>query len=154
MINGDRVIAESNIGKTVSDQAQQKTDDWQARIDAKQVELDTMVRQRQEQALTLNQEALARMNSDIEERQVELQRMRDDAQRELQRLAQQLQAQVNGKLVPAVERLAQEDGYDLILDSRMTGILYFGSKIDVTERFIGLVNEGIGTGAQQQGDSE
>ena len=43
-------------------------------------------------------------------------------------------------MIPAVERLANDEGYDLILDTRITGILYFADAIDATDRCIALVN--------------
>lgn len=149
VINGDRVIAESTVGKEVFDQAQRVADEWQARLEAAQQELDTMIRQGQEQAMTLNQAALNRLNTDIEERRVQLQRMQDDRNRELQRLQLTAQNQINAALVPAVERLAQQEGYDLILDSRITGMLYFSNAIDVTERFLVMVNEQTAPSQQQ-----
>ena len=148
VINGDRVIEESNIGRTVSEQAQARADEWTTRIEAKQAELNDLARQRQEQALTLNEEALIRLDSDVEQRNVELNRLRDDANRDLQTLSAQYQGQINAALVPAVERLAAAGGYDLILDTRVQGLLYFSSTLDVTDQFITMVNEGS-AGAQQ-----
>ena len=83
---------------------------------------------------------MARIQSSVEQAQVDLQRLRDDAQRALNRMAEQAQARINERLVPAVEQLAAEAGYDLILDTRMQGILYFASAIDETDRYIALVN--------------
>jgi outer membrane protein len=148
VINGDRVIEESNIGQTVSEQAQSRADEWTTRIEAKQTELNNLARQRQEQALTLNEEALIRLDADIEQRNVELNRLRDDANRDLQTLSAQYQGQINAALVPAVERLAAAGGYDLILDTRVQGLLYFSATLDVTDEFIAMVNEGV-AGAQQ-----
>ncbi len=148
VINGDRVIEESNIGRIVSEQAQARADEWTTRIEAKQAELNDVARQRQEQALTLNEDALIRLDADVEQKNVELNRLRDDANRDLQALSAQYQGQINAALVPAVERLATSGGYDLILDTRVQGLLYFSSALDVTDAFIAMVNEGS-AGAQQ-----
>ena len=74
--------------------------------------------------------------------------MAQDRDRALTRLAEQAQIRVNQVLIPAVERLATEDGYDLILDTRIQGILYFANRVDVTARYIELVNSGP-QGSQQ-----
>jgi outer membrane protein len=142
VINGDRVIEESNIGRSVSEQAQARADEWTTRIEAKQTELNDLARQRQEQALTLNQDALMRLDAEIDQKNVELTRLRDDANRDLQNLSAQYQGQINAALVPAVERLANQGGYDLILDTRVQGLLYFSNALDVTDQFIAMVNEG------------
>ena len=86
VINGERVLAESNIGAQVSQEAQAAATEWDTRISAKQSEIDTLVAQAQEQRLTLTDEALARMQQQIEQLNVDLTRLRDDAQRAMNRL--------------------------------------------------------------------
>ncbi len=150
VINGERVIEDSEIGKEVFTQAQTAAEEWQARINVKREEVDGMVRQAQEQSITLNADAMARLRAEIEQGQVDLQRLNDDANRALDRLQLEAQDRINAQLIPAVERLAQQDGYDLILDSRITGMLYFSNSIDATDQFIELVNT-VGSGTQQGG---
>jgi outer membrane protein len=140
VINGDRALAESNIGSAVQAQAQEAAADWDTRIRDKQAEIDALVAQAQEQRLTLTEEALARIQQQIEQLNVELQRLQDDAQRAMNRMAQDAQDQINAVLIPAVEQLATAEGYDLILDTRIQGILYFADAIDATDEFIAMVN--------------
>jgi outer membrane protein len=140
VIDGDRVIQESNIGIQVQQETQMAIEGWETRVLGKQAELDTLMAQAQNQQLTLTNEAMTRVQNTIEQLQVDLQRLQDDAQRALNRLAEQAQARINERLIPAVNQLASEAGYDLILDTRMQGILYFASAIDATDRYIALVN--------------
>lgn len=140
VINGDRVLLESNIGILVQQETQAAMADWDDRVVQKQGELDTLVAQAQAQRLTLTAVALGRMQSLIEQLEVDLQRLRDDARRALNRMAEEAQTRINNVLIPAVERLANEEGYDLILDTRIAGILYFADAIDATDRYIALVN--------------
>jgi len=148
-INGDRVLTSSQIGTAARQTLEASAGQWTERITALTTELDTMQRQRQEQALTLNDSALARLNQDIEEKSVQLDRMNDDARRDLERLEQQITLDVNSQLGPLVERFAAEGGYDMIFDTaRLQGILYFAPSKDVTEDFMALVNASV-SGATQ-----
>lgn len=140
VINGDRALAESTIGTQVQQEGQAVATDWETRIRTKQGEIDALVAQAQEQRLTLTEEALARIQTQIEELNVELQRLRDDYQRAINRFGQQAQERINAVLIPAVEQLAAQEGYDLILDTRIEGILYFADVIDATDQFITMVN--------------
>ena len=151
VINGEQVLAESNIGRQVQAEAEAAAVDWQSRLTAKQVEIDALVTQGQEQRLTLNQQALDRLQGQIDQLQLDLQRLVQDRERILLRLAEQAQLRINQVLIPAVERLAQENGYDLILDTRIQGILYFANRVDVTAHYIELVNAGVpaSQGSQQ-----
>ena len=145
VINGDRVLAESSIGQTVATESQAAMAEWNTRIQAKQAEIDTLVQQAQTQQLTLTQEALARIQASVEQLNVDLSRLRDDAQRAYNQLGADAQVRINNVLIPAVEQLANQEGYDLILDTRVDGILYFADAIDATDRFLVLVNAGGGS---------
>ena len=140
VINGERVLLESTIGMQVQQETQTALTEWDTRVRQKQGELDTTVAQAQEQRLTLTEDALARLQVQVEQLQVDLQRLRDDAQRAYTRMQEEAQNRINARLIPAVEQLANEDGYDLILDTRIQGILYFADAIDATDRYIALVN--------------
>jgi Skp family chaperone for outer membrane proteins len=148
-INGDRVLESSVIGQGARDTLEASAAQWTERITALNTDLDNLTRQRQEQALTLNEAALARLNQDIEERSVQLDRMNDDARRDLARLEQQVTLDVNSMLGPLVETFATDNGYDMIFDTaRLQGILYFAPSKDVTDDFIALVNADNGGGTQ------
>ena len=140
VIDGNRVLAESNIGAQVSQEAQAAAAQWDTRIRDKQTEIDTLVAQAQEQRLTLTEDALGRLQQQIEQLNVDLERLRDDAQRAMNLMGEDAQIRINDVLIPAVERLANSEGFDLILDTRIQGILYFADAIDATDRYIQLVN--------------
>lgn len=147
-INGDRVLEGSNIGQQARERLDAAASTWQQRLTAAQTELDTLQRNRSEQALTLNDTALARLNQDIEEKQVEIQRLNDDARRELTRLEQQVTLDVNTQLGPLVDRFAADRGLDVIFDgARLQGVLYVDESRDLTDDFLALVNASA-TGGQ------
>jgi outer membrane protein len=143
VIDGDRVLEESNIGAQVSQDARAAAASWDVRIGEKQTEIDTLVAQAQQQQLTLTADAMGRMQQRIEQLNVDLQRLRDDAQRAMNRLGEEAQVRINAVLIPAVEQLANAEGFDLILDTRIQGILYFADAIDATDRYIAMVNANV-----------
>lgn len=151
IVNGDQVLESSNVGQQARTQLESAATQWQTRIQTAQQELQALTQRRQEQALTLNETALARLNQDIEEKQVEIQRLNDDANRELQRLQQQITVQVNQQLGPLVEQFAAQQQLDLIFDSsNMAGLLYFSNARDMTDQFLTMVNAQGGTGGEQE----
>ena len=143
VIDGERVLVESNIGAQVSQDARAAAASWDVRIGEKQTDIDTLVAQAQQQQLTLTADAMGRMQQEIEQLNVDLQRLRDDAQRAMNRLGEEAQDRINAVLIPAVEQLANAEGFDLILDTRIQGILYFADAIDATDRYIAMVNANV-----------
>ncbi len=149
-IDGDSVLTGSEIGRVARDRLEAEAVRWQENLNAQTTELEALQRQRRDQALTLNDAALARLNQDIEEKQVLAQRTNDDARRELERMEQQITLDVNEQLGPLVEQFAAENGYDVIFDSsRAQGVLYFANSTIVTTEFLALVNSSIGDGTSQ-----
>lgn len=143
VIDGERVLVESNIGAQVSQDARAAAASWDVRIGDKQTQIDTLVAQAQQQQLTLTADAMGRMQLQIEQLNVDLERLRDDAQRAMNRLGEEAQVRINAVLIPAVEQLANAEGFDLILDTRIQGILYFADAIDATDRYIAMVNGNV-----------
>lgn len=150
VIDGNRVLEESNIGAQVSQDARAAAASWDVRIGEKQTEIDTLVAQAQQQQLTLTAVAMNRMQQQIEQLNVDMQRLRDDAERAMARLGEEAQVRINDVLIPAVEELANSEGFDLILDTRIQGILYFADAIDATDRYIAMVNANVPVPAPQQ----
>ncbi len=145
-IDGDSVLTGSEIGRVSRERLEAEAVRWQETLNEQTAELEALQRQRQDQALTLNEAALARLNQDIEEKQVLAQRTNDDARRELERMEQQITIDVNEQLGPLVERFAADNGYDVIFDSsRAQGVLYFANSTIVTTEFLALVNSSVGT---------
>ena len=152
LIDGDRVTTETEIGRRVRQSFEEAANDWQGRITAAQTELQTLIQNRQQQQLTLSADALAQLDAQIEEKQVALQRLQDDARRALERMHAKGTEEVNAVLIPALEAMAAEQGYDLVFDSRMTqtgSLLYFSKTLDVTDAFIERVNSTAGQTPQQ-----
>jgi len=143
VVDGDRVTTETDIGLDTRNRVTAAANDWQARLQAGQAELQTLGQNRQSQALTLSQAALTQLDRDIEEKQVALQRMQDDARRQMERLQIESQQRLNEVLIPVLEQMSVDSGYDLVFDSRMiqTGtMLYFSNSLDVTDEYIARVN--------------
>ncbi len=143
VVDGERVTTETQIGQQTRARVTAAANDWQSRLQAGQAELQTLAQNRQTQSLTLSREALAQLDRDIEEKQVALQRMNDDAQRQMERLQVESQARINEVLIPVLEEMAADAGYDFVFDSRMiqTGtMLYFANRLDVTDEYVARVD--------------
>lgn len=151
VIRGDEVLAESNIGRQARERLQSAISRWEERIDTATEELGQLNQRVADQRLTLGAEAISDLEIQIQEKEVEINRMRDDANREVQRLQQQVSQEINAQLVPLVDRFAQEQGLDFIFDgSQTSGLLYFAGGRDYTEQFVTLVETQGGVDAADQ----
>jgi Skp family chaperone for outer membrane proteins len=143
VVDGERVTAETQIGREVRTEVESAANNWQLQAEQIQAELQNLLTRRQQQALTLRAQALTDLNTQIEVKEVALERLQDDARRQLERLQIDGQQRINQVLVPVLERLAAERGWDLVFDSRLvqTGsLLHYSRTLDMTDEFIAGVN--------------
>ena len=143
VVDGERVTTDTRLGQETRDRVTAAAEDWQARLTAGNQELQNMAQNRQRQALTLSAAALGQLDRDIEEKQVALQRMQDDAQRQMERLQLESQQRINDILIPVLEQVATENDYDFVFDARMiqTGtMLYYANRHDVTAEYVARVD--------------
>lgn len=143
VMDGDRVTTETAIGEQVRTELRAAADEWQNKMTAAQQELNQLNQQLQQQQLTLSSDALAQLSARIEEKQISLQRLQDDGRRAMERLQNEGIEQVNAVLIPALEAMATEQGYDIVFDTRMVqtgGLLFYSDALDVTDEFIARIN--------------
>lgn len=146
VIDTGRVVAESVIGRGITERGAAAAAGWEDRVAAGRQELAGLAQRRSEQRLTLNQAALAALDADINEKNVEQQRLEEDARRALESLSAELMVELNTVLGPALERFARERGFLFIFDSAAaaeTGLLYWASEVDVTGEFISSIDGGV-----------
>lgn len=136
VINSQRVLETSGEGKRVIAQLQEKdkkVQDELAKIDEDIRKLESKMNT---QRLTLSEQSLIDLRSDIERKRTERKRRAEDSLRELQELQLRLFNKVKGELLPIIEQLGKEKGFDIIFDLANSGALYFSPAIEITEEVI------------------
>ena len=96
--------------------------------------------QRQQQASIMTPEALRALEAQIEEKQIALQRRRDDAQRDAGASQNAVLAELEGQLTPVVSALAEEMGFTVVFNSQTPGLLHFTPTVDITDALIARLN--------------
>jgi len=86
--------------------------------------------------LTMTNEALAGIQSDIEKKSTERKRYEEDATRDGQAFANNLINKIRGEMVVVIENLAKERGLDLVLDAMSSGVVTASPAIDITDEVI------------------
>jgi outer membrane protein len=132
VVNIQRVAAESVEGKasTAKVQAlhQQKTqqlNDMNKKLQAEQQKL-------QQGSLVMNESARAQLERDIDRQQKEIQRFSQDAQEEVQNLQQDLQEAFHRRLMPILQKMAQERGLQMLLSLQDAGVVWWDTGLDIT----------------------
>lgn len=86
--------------------------------------------------LTMTNEALMGIQSDIEKKTTQRKRYEEDATREGQQFANSIIQKIRNEMVAIIEALAKERGYDLVLDVVTSGVVTSSATIDITAEVV------------------
>ncbi len=165
-IDIQRVVAESEAGKTANAQVQELSELKLAEIEANNAQLQARVTAVNEQLQELQgkaeqgqsvMSAAARLNlqreitakrAEVEraqqDAQTEAQRVAQDADTEVQALQQQLQIDFQQKLGPIIDQVATDRGLSFIFNAAEGGLVWADQALDLTQELIDLLNAQTG----------
>ncbi len=142
VIDMRRAMTESTDGKKAADQ-------WVGEMTKKQTEFDKLQKEVQDlqtrlttQTAALSETARADMTRQVDQKNTLMERMNQDAQKELGDLQQQLLAPIGAITNRILQAYAAENGFALVFDrsSEFNSILYWDDVVDVTTEIIRRVN--------------
>lgn len=123
---GKRIVAQLEEKNKINQQDLNKMDDEIRQLETK---LNT-------QRLTLTDEALMNLTSDIERKRTERKRFAEDSFREFQELRNRLFNRLQNEVRPIIEQLGKEKNLEIVFDLNNSGAIYASPSIDLTEEVI------------------
>jgi len=132
-VNIPRIATESAEGKASTARVQALQQKKLAELTAKNKQVETAQAKLNSGGL-LSEEARAATQKEIDKLQVEIQRLQQDADAELQDLQQQLQLDFQRKLTPVIQQIAAEKGLHMILPD--SGLVWADLGLDLTIEII------------------
>lgn len=136
VINSQDVLEKSTEGKKVVARIQERDKQYQASI----AKLDEDIRQLQTQLntqrLTMTDEAALQRQNDLDKKTTDRKRMAEDAYAGMQDLTNRLFKKVLDELMPIVEQLGKERGFDIIFDLQKSGAAWVSPVVDLSAEII------------------
>ena len=105
----------------------------QKEIDDKTKSLKNLEEDIQKNGVTYSEEQRQAKTLDYQSKRRELQLLAEDTQRLIQHRRNEVVRKIQTELDIEIQKLAQEEGYDLILRS---GVLFAGPKVDITDKIL------------------
>jgi Skp family chaperone for outer membrane proteins len=135
VINPDRIVAESALGKASTARMTAFRAQRVAELNTKSQELESG-RQKLAMGSLLSDDARATVQKRIDRLQVELQRTQQDAEAAIQELQQQLNVEFDRSLTPVVEQVALERGIYLLLRVDTGTLAWADPALDLTSDIV------------------
>jgi outer membrane protein len=136
VVNSQDVLERSAEGKRVMSQIQEKDKQNNAQLNALDDEIRNLETRINTQRLTLTNEAMMQLSSDLERKRTERKRLAEDSLREMQEFTGKLFQRIQNELLPIIEQLGKDKNLDIIFDLARSGAIYFNPMIDLTQEVI------------------
>lgn len=146
VIDVQRILEESVEGKKVIEELQKLQTEKAAGLQSLKDQFDEAQRQYTDGRLTLSSDKLTEMEKQLEDLTIQLRRMQDDAQRDLQKKQQDDFQKIEAQVMPIISTVGEELGYTLIFNKFQSGLVYAAEAVDITgivvERFNAMTGGG------------
>jgi outer membrane protein len=134
IINPQAVLQASVKGKEVIVKLQELEQAKGKQYDALQKAIETLTKDAANPAL--NQDTRDKKAAELQNKQIELKRFTEDAQKDLTAVRQKEFDAMQKDLMPIIEKISKDGGFSLVLDLTTAGIAYADPTVDITEAVI------------------
>jgi outer membrane protein len=139
VINLQRAVLESDEIQKASAAMEAKFKPRQQEIEKLQRDLQGIQQQLQAGAGKLTQQAEAELTAQGQRKQRDMQRMTDDLQTDVTADRNEVLGKSSQKMSEVVKKLAEEKGYDMVVD--VTNTVYFKPAMDITAEALAAYNK-------------
>ena len=130
---------QTEVGKKYNQDLSAARDRLQSQIDRKQEDVEALKARLRQQQTSLNEDKIQEMKKDIISKQTELDRLNEDATKEMKYQLGEVQSRFQEMLVKSLEAFGKEKAYTLLLNK---GVIDYNSPgIDVSQDLIVKFNE-------------
>jgi outer membrane protein len=144
VIEVQRIVQESAVGKESLARVQKLQQAKQEDLQKRQKDLRDLEQKIQDQGKSLSEDAMEKLQKDYQGKAVELKRFQDDAQRELEEAQRKELGDLEKRIMPVINDVAREQGYQLVFNKFNSGLLFADDKsVDLTEAVITRFNSQI-----------
>jgi len=136
IVNSNEVIQKSTEGQAVMAQLQDKDKSNSSKISAMDEKIRELETKLNTQRLTLTQESILQLTSEMERKRTERKRFAEDSLREIRELQLRLFTKVQEEVIPIIEQIGKERNLHIIFDRDNSGSVYINPMIDITAEVI------------------
>lgn len=128
-------------GKKARGQLESEFNKKKAELQKEESEIKKLHDEFQKQSLVMNEQTRAKKQGELQKRIMELQEKTARSQMEIQKKEQDLTLPIVTNLRDIIKKLAEEKGYNMVLEKNENAVLYSQDKDDLTEEVIKLYNK-------------
>ncbi len=136
VIDTEKILLSSAAGKKAIAELKKIQEAKEAELRGKQQEIKDLQDKVAQGRLSLAQDKLADMAKQLEDKEIALRRLSDDAGRELNKKKDDLLGSIDEKVMPVINQIGREQGYTMIFRKFESGLIYADDAIDITNTVV------------------
>ncbi len=138
VFNADRVMSDSQPGQQALALFTQLREQRVAELQVQQNQINTL----QQQVLSVPPGSVdaVRLNREVENSILRLNRLQEDVEQELGLRQNELTSEIMQMIGQVIDVMGEEEGYTLIFNQVQSGLVYIGSALDITDEIIRRIN--------------
>jgi outer membrane protein len=140
-VDVQRVIVRSVAGVAARDQLEKDKVAMQKDVDNRKVEVDKLREEMEKKGLVLSAESRREKEETLQRKVRDLRRLAEDLEKELQKKEQAATQKILQELTGIIEKMGKERGFLLIVERRSGGVIYGDPEGDVTDEVIKLYDQ-------------
>jgi outer membrane protein len=146
-MNLEAALLTTDEGKGMYAEIQRYVEDKQKEMDNMRKESDKLKSQLEVQGAKLTDEARAKLEEDIDDRDTKIQRFQQDTQKDIENRRSRMTNYLGRRMQQVVQNLAKEKGLSAILIFNQGRDAYVDQSLDVTEELVKAYNQKYAAGA-------
>ena len=137
-VDFERAVVQCAEGKKASDKFNATVQAKQGELAQRQRDIDDATKKLQNGTRTLSDSAKADLQKDIDKKTTDLQRLNEDAQKELETMRDELLRPIAQKATALLNAMAEQQSYTLVVDisNPQSNVVFVNPKFDITEDLI------------------
>jgi outer membrane protein len=122
--------------QTLSAKLKKKFDGMQQKLDEERNSMIKMEDDFKKQSMMLSLDAQEDKKRELEKKRRYYKYIFDDLSQEMKDAEAEVTGEIGKELEKIVKKIAEKDGYTIILEKRTVGLIYFNDTIDITDRVV------------------
>jgi outer membrane protein len=141
IVDIQRALNESEQGKKAKERLSQRVEKMQADLKLKKEQLEKLDAEIQKQSPLLSGDAKRDREREFDRKKRDYADLVRDYQEEIQQAELQATQPILKEMEETIEKMGREQGYSIILESKMSGVIYSAKGVDLTDAVIKAHNE-------------
>lgn len=136
IVNSQKAFDQSLEGKKAVAILQEREELLKAELKKMDEEIRTLKQKLSSQVLTLNPEARAELQKEIDRKEADRQKYEQENSRNFEQFKSQLINRIRQEMLAVIDELIMERGYELVFDLSTSGLIHYKPELDITDEVI------------------